>query len=317
MFALRGITVSLTFFFVIYGLLSLLVAVAWRAVSWRALRLLRTQSERTLASVLFGLRILPVVASTMITLGLVVPSFQLLEPRSIEEELGPLPLVLGLCALLLIACGIFRVVTAQTRTFRLIAQWMHGANPLTVEIDAATFRSGRDVPPLTLVGVCKPRILVAESTISLLRHDELRIALKHEVGHLRARDNLKKLVFRFSPFPGMAELESAWSQAAELAADDAAVSNPRDAVNLAAALVKLSRLLPVEAAPACAVGLVTGSIHARVERLLAWDEVIHSKERRIPRWFAIAPALAALLCIFATYGPALAVTHKITEWMVR
>jgi hypothetical protein len=321
MFALRGITVSLTFFVVIYCLLSLLVAVAWRALSWRAFpsrsMLLRTRSERNLANMLFGLRILPMVASTVITLGLVVPSFQLLEPRSIEEDLGPMPLVLGLCALLLIACGIFRVVTAQTRTFRLVARWMDGANPLTVEIDAATFRSKRDVPPLTLVGVCKPKILVAESTISLLKHEELRIALKHEVGHLRSRDNLRKLVFRFAPFPGMVELEGAWSHAAELAADDAAVSNPSDAVDLASALVKLSRFLPVEAAPACTVGFVTGSIHARVERLLAWDEVIHSKERRIPRWFAIAPALAALLCVFATYGPALAVTHQITEWMVR
>ena len=47
----------------------------------------------------------------------------------------------------------------------------------------------------------------------------------------------------------MAKLESAWSEAAELAADDAAVSNLNDAVDLAAALVKLSRLVPVEAAP--------------------------------------------------------------------
>ena len=37
-------------------------------------------------------------------------------------------------------------------------------------------------------------------------------------------DNLKKLVFRFCPFPGMSKLESAWSQAAEMAADDAAVA---------------------------------------------------------------------------------------------
>ena len=77
-----------------------------------------------------------------------------------------------------------------------------------------------------------------------------------------SRDNLKKLVFRFCPFPGMAKLESAWSQAAELAADDAAVSNLNDAVDLAAALVKLSRLVPVEAAPVCTVGFVTGSISA-------------------------------------------------------
>jgi Zn-dependent protease with chaperone function len=311
MFALRGIAVSLTFFVVLYCLLSLMVVLAWRS-----LKLLHTKSERSLANVLFGLRILPMAASALITLGLVVPSFQLLEPRSIEEDMGLMPLVLGLCALLLIAWGVFRVVTAQTRTSRVVARWMDGANPHIVEKEVVTFCSKRDVPPLTLVGVCKPRVLVSESTVSLLSRQELCIALKHEIAHVRSHDNLKKLVFRFSPFPGMVRMERAWSQAAELAADDAAVSNLDDAVDLAAALVKLSLLVPVEAAPACTVGFVTGSIHARVARLLAWDEVIRSKEVRSHHWYAIPPAVAALLCVFAIYGPALTVTHEITEWIV-
>ena len=102
----------------------------------------------------------------------------------------------------------------------------------------------------------------------------------------------------------MAKLESAWSQAAELAADDAAVSNLGDAVDLAAALVKLSRLVPVEAAPLCTVGFVTGSISARVARLLAWDEA--GKSRRDPysaRGMRFLPVLAAMLCVFAYLWP--------------
>jgi len=181
------------------------------------------------------------------------------------------------------------------------------------------FRSIGGAPPVTLVGVHKPRVLVSESAVALLSHDELHIALKHEDAHLRARDNLKKLVFRFCPFPGMAKLESAWSQTAELAADDAAVSNADDALDLAAALVKLSRLLPVGAAPVCTVGFVTGSIGTRVERLLAWNEaeVRKSQTSQFRPWYAIPPVLAALLCVFATYGPALSLTHEITEWLVR
>lgn len=228
-----------------------------------------------------------------------------------------MPLVLGVCALLLIARGVFRVVTAQTRTSRVVAGWMDGAKFLRTDAEALAFRSRRDVPPLTLVGVCRPRVLVSEAAVSLLSREELHIALKHEIAHVRSRDNLKKLIFRFSPFPGMAKLEGAWSQAAELAADDAAVSNLDDAVDLAAALVKLSRLLPVEGAPACTVGFVTGSIRARVARLLAWDQVNRSKEARGHRWYRIPPALAALVCVFLTYGSALALTHRITEWLVR
>ena len=312
MFALRGIAVFLTFFVVLYCLFSLLVA-----VTWHSLRLLHTTSERSVANLLFAWRVLPMAAATLITLGFVVPSFQLLEPRSIDEDMGAIPLVLAGCALLLIACGLFRVGTAQALTSRVVAGWMNGANPLSTEAEAVAFRAGPSVPPLTLVGVWKPRVLVSESTVSLLSREELHIALKHEIAHVRSRDNLKKLVFRFSPFPGMAMLESAWSQAAELAADDAAVSNLNDAVDLAAALVKLSRLAPVEAAPACTVGFVTGSIRTRVARLLAWDENSRLKEQPSHRWYAIPPALAAVLCLVATYAPALQLTHQITEWLVR
>jgi hypothetical protein len=311
MFAVRGIAVSLTFFVVLYGLLSLLVAFAWR---W--LELLRA-AEKTLADLLFALRVLPLAASIAITLAFVVPSFQLLEPRSINEDMGVMPLALGACALLLIACGCFRVIAAQATTSRVVAGWLEGAYPRDAGAQAVTFRSIRKAPPLTLVGVRKPRVLVSESTVALLSSDELHIALKHELAHVRSRDNLKKLVFRFAPFPGMARLESAWSQAAELAADDAAVSNRRDAIDLAAALVKLSRLLPVEASPACTVGFVTGSISVRVARLLDWDEAGATRPPRSHRYYAIPPVLAALGCLLVTYGPALALTHEVTEWIVR
>jgi Zn-dependent protease with chaperone function len=315
MFALRGIAVSLTFFVLLYCLLSAVVAVAWRS-----LQLLRAR-EKSLADLLFALRVLPFVASVVITFAFVVPSFQLLEPRSIDEGMGAMPLALGVCALLLIAGGCFRVIAAQTRTSRVVARWLEGAHPLNVDARAqtVTFCSRREAPPLTLVGVRRSRVLVSESTVALLSHDELHIALKHELAHMQSRDNLKKLVFRFCPFPGMARLESAWSQTAELAADDAAVANLDDAVDLAAALVKLSRLLPVEAAPVCTVGFVTGSISVRVARLLAWNEAEAGKAHatRIRAWCAIPPVLVALLCVFATYGPALALTHQVTEWLVR
>jgi Zn-dependent protease with chaperone function len=311
MFALRGIAVSLAFFVLLYCLLSALVAIAWRSLHVLRLR------EKSLADLLFALRVFPMVASVVVTFAFVVPSFDLLEPRTIDEGMGATPLALGICALLLIACGCFRVIAAQTKTSRVVARWLEGARPLDAGAQTVAFRSRREAPPLTLVGVRKPRVLVSESTVALLNHDELHIALKHELAHMQSRDNLKRLVFRFCPFPGMAKLESAWSQAAELAADDAAVSKLDDAVDLAGALVKLSRLVPVEAAPVCTVGFVTGSISARVTRLLAWDEAGKVNPSRNGLWYAVPPALVALFCVCATYGPALAFTHEVTEWLVR
>jgi len=160
-------------------------------------------------------------------------------------------------------------------------------------------------------------VLVSESTLALLSQDELRVALEHEQAHVRSRDNLKKLIFRFCPFPGMHSLEKAWSESAELAADQAAVSNVEDAVALASALVKLSRLVPVDTSVLCTVGFVSGSIRVRVSRLLAWEDVGESRRPRTRPWYLLFPAVMALLLIFATYGPALALTHEATEWLVR
>lgn len=313
MFALRGIAVSLTFFVLLYCFLSALVA-----VSWRWLKLLRA-AEQSIADLLFVLRVLPLFVSVLITAAFVVPSFQILEPRSIDEGTGTLPLAFGAAALLLIAYGSYRVISAQIRTSRIVAGWLEGASPIetTAQTTTLTLCSRRETPPLTLVGMREPRVLVSEAAFALLGQDELQVALRHELAHIGSWDNLKKLVFRFAPFPGLAKMEAAWSQAAELAADDAAVSNLSDALDLAAALVKLSRLVPVEVAPACTVGFVTGTIRARIARLLAWDESGNTRLRSIPRWLAIPPVLVVVLSAFATYGPALALTHEVTEWLVR
>jgi hypothetical protein len=323
MFALRETAVSLTCFVLLYCLVSTFVAMVWHP-----LKLLRV-AQQSVAALLFGLRILPLLASVVITFTLVVPSFQRLEPRSLHESMGAIPLGLGVCALLLIACGCFRGIAAEIGSTRVVNCWLEGAHPMNADLNgdlnrdvnadagtALTVQSGREVPPLTLVGLRKPRILVSESTVALLSPDELRIAIKHELQHMRSRDNLKKLVFRCCPFPGMSRLESAWSLASELAADDAAVSSQSDAVDLAAALVKLSRLVPVAATPVCAVGFVTDSLSRRVATLLAWDEASKARRVHIRTWFVVPLVVAASLFVTIAYSPVLVLTHHLTEWLV-
>jgi beta-lactamase regulating signal transducer with metallopeptidase domain len=311
MFTLRGVAVALNGFVLLYCLLSALVATAWRPL--KPLHV----AKQSVAAILFALRALPLAASVIITFALVVPSFQLLERRSVHEGVGAMPVALGIFALLLIACGCIRGIAAQTRTKRLVARWLEDARPLKGEADVSvTFPSRGEAPPLILVGVRNPKVLISEAAVALLSQDELHIALKHEREHVKSRDNLKKLTFCFCPFPGMAKLETAWSQAAELAADDAAVSNPRDAVDLAAALVKVSHLVPVEPAPVCAMGFVAGSLSERVARLLTWDEASTARAR-IRTWYVIPFAVAASLLVSIAYGPVLAFTHEVTEWLVR
>jgi Zn-dependent protease with chaperone function len=312
MFVLRGIAVSLTFFVLLYCLLSFVVACTWRCV-----KLLRYTSVLDRANVLFLLRVAPWMASVVVTLTLIVPSFVLLEPRSIEEDIA-VPLVLGLACLLLFALGLFRVVAAQKMSSRVVAEWLEGASMLDAGLGAPTFQANRATSPLTLVGVCSPKVVVSDATVALLSADELRVAVRHEVVHMRSRDNLKKLVFQCAPFPGMSGLEGAWQEAAELAADDGAVSSVREALDLAAALIKLSRLIPVRRVPAFTMGLVGGPafLSGRIERLLAWDNTKAYNVHAI--WpHTLAPVVAGLLCAVALYGPALTQTHRITEWLVR
>jgi len=311
MFSLREIAVSLDCFMLLYCLLSMLVATVWRLLKPSYI------AQRSVAAILFGLRIFPLLASVIITFALVVPSFQLLEPLLRNESMGAIPLTLGVCALLLIGWGSYRAITAQVRTTRVVTQWLEGAQPLQADtIPTRTFESRCDAPPLILVGVRNARVLVSESTVALLSQGELRMALKHELEHMKSRDNLKRLILAMCPFPGMTQLEGAWSQATELAADDAAVSNQCDALDLAAALVKLSHLVPVTA-PVCSAAFVAGSISQRVALLLEWDEDSKSRRVHVRTWFVIPFAVALSLFVSIAYHPVLVLTHEVTEWLVR
>ena len=63
----------------------------------------------------------------------------------------------------------------------------------------------------------------------------------------------------------------------QLAADDAAVRNRQEALDLAAALIKLSRAPRQSPEPALTSGLVcsSSSVRLRVERLLEWRAAGH------------------------------------------
>jgi Zn-dependent protease with chaperone function len=147
---------------------------------------------------------------------------------------------------------------------------------------------------------------------------ELEIAMKHELAHVRRRDNLKKLLFHACGFPGMSALEATWGDAAEMAADAAAVRCADDALDLASALIKLSRFAPVQASAALTSALVqnAGAVNQRVARLLNWEEPRRGTPWPVT-WRLALPLVGGLFILVLTYGSALSGTHALTEWMVR
>ena len=320
MFALRCLGVSLAFFLAQYCLFSALVARGWR---WLA-RPASGWQPRMLANYLLGLRMLPLVAALASTAVFVLPSFLLLEPRTTNENVGDAPVALSICCLVLVTVGMRRALRAQARSERAVAEWLHEATLSSADenIPAQKFpvyRIRPAVPALTVAGVCAPRVLVSDAAATMLDSQEMRTALRHEIAHIRHRDNLKKLLFNFTAFPGMATLEAAWSDAGEMAADDAAVSDAGDALDLASALIKLSRLGPAPMTAALTTSLVQGSgvsLNSRVERLLAWRQELPDTSPRLPR-VAIPAGLAMVLVLFASYSSVLARMHEVTEWLVR
>jgi len=316
MFAARCIGVSLAVFFLLYVMLSLAVSRGWSIGE----RLSRRFSARRAADLLFALRMLPLVLSALVTIAFTVPSFILLEPRFSNEWIGVAPLLLGLSCLALFAHGFRSAIAAQVRTSHLVAEWLHGAIALESRSDVPVFRTVKHTPTLTVVGLRDSKVLVSEKAIAALSAEELGTALRHEGAHIRSRDNLKKLLFRFSAFPGMTNLEYAWSQAAEMAADDEAVSSFRDALDLAAALIKLSRQAPVQPCAELATALLhssTESLKARVQRLFAWDTAHTARNTRSSWWYVLPPALIAALSVAMTYPSVLAHMHILTEWLVQ
>ena len=248
-----------------------------------------------------------------------MPSFLLLEPRSIDEPVGTVFFTLGLGCLYFLLWGIFRAVTAQVKTSQALAAWLSGASRIGTSSRVPVFRTHRDLPAVTVSGVWRPRVLVSEAALAILTPAELRSALRHEAAHVRCLDNLKKLLFRFSVFPGMSQLEAAWSDAAELAADAAAVSSIKDALDLAAALIKLSKLGPMRATPQLSTALLSSpadSLPLRLARLFAWEEKPGSEDRRYTRLYILLFAILTA-CIVSGYPDLLVRVHAVTEWLVQ
>ncbi len=321
MFAARGLAVSFSISVMLYSVLSLAVCAVWRS-AWVYCR---RYPARRCADLLFTLRVVPFALATGVTLALAVPSFLLLEPRVSNEPLGALPVALGLCGLAVLLAGLWSAAAALLKASRTVSLWSSeahvlGVSPKDLRDSVPVLRVSAPAPPLTAAGILRPSVWLSRAAQNILTERELRSALRHEVVHIRRRDNLRKLILRLVAFPGMTELEIAWREATEIAADDGAVSSASEALDLAAAVIKLSRLAPLKPAAELTTALVHSpaeSVNARVERLLAWKEPQRNPAKRYSWGYALCAAVAVVVTVAVTYSELLVRVHAATEWLVR
>jgi len=316
MFAARGIAVSFSVFVMVYCALSLAVCFVWRSFLLHA----QHYPVRRIADLLFALRIFPLTTAAVITAAFTVPSFLLLEPRAIEEPIGGIPLALGLCGGALGIFGFLNAALAMRRASRAISGWTRGAQPIAAAAPVPVLRIARPVPALIAAGIARPKVLLSRAAELALNANELHAALNHDVAHVRHRDNFKKLLLRFVAFPGMSALEGAWLETTEMAADDAAVSSAGEALDLAAALIKLSKLGPTEPPVDLTAALLhspASTMNARVERLVAWSDARRVPLQKYSPWYGTTAALATIAVFAVTYSQLLVQVHTATEWLVR
>lgn len=286
------------------------------------------------AEIIFFLRLGPLAAAILLVFAFIVPAYLLHEPENSGEvvslKLGFLAVVSGIAVVITLT----RVVRGLLSTRRLAAAWKTDAQPLEVEgFELPVYRTQHRFPAAAVVGIFRPRIFVAGSTVDSLTSCELRAVLSHEVGHIRSRDNLKRLILRVCRdlllVPIGSDLDKAWAENAEAAADEYVASQGRSmALDLASALVKLARLTAAKTTPPLALhaALLDGEadVTQRVRRLL---ELADESGPVIPRrtHYANAARLAAaavmgLLVLHFVDRRLLLTTHEAIEhfvWIIR
>jgi hypothetical protein len=251
------------------------------------------------------LRLAPSAAGLIVACGIVLPAFLLYEPRHAGEAVRGWLLAAAAIGLLILAGGAIRVGAVLRVTGRVARDWRRDAVSLDLEgSPVPAFSVDAPFPIVSVVGVLRPRLFVARSVVDACTPAELRAVVAHEAGHVRAGDNLKRLLMAAAPdlLPRsafMREIEAAWQEATEEAADAGAVGRfGRPGTDLAAAMLVVARLASARPAPALPLSMLFrgGSIERRVRRLLDPEPARASR--------APAIAVATLLVVLgATLTP--------------
>jgi Zn-dependent protease with chaperone function len=309
-----GLCLALAAFFVVNAVASTIVALLLP-------RLARGRSDgRAAAQRLFLIRLVPTLAALLVAAAVVAPSYLLFEPESSHETPGPFLQLLSLGGLTLLAAGAVRGLAALRATRRVLSSWLASSQDIRA-VDGAPGRVRllrSPLPIVSLVGVRQAWTFVSDRVVATLNERELAAALAHETGHHTSRDNLKRLVLSASPdllafYPAGRLLDRAWLHAAESAADDYAASNEQSSLDLASALVKVSRLLTARLEPASALLGDGEGIRWRVERLLTPRPTGSATTTPYPRTLLVG----ALLLPAVTVVPALlALVHGLSEILV-
>jgi Zn-dependent protease with chaperone function len=292
---------------------SLASLIASALVPWLARRVADDSPERTMARLL-GVRLLPLAASTA-AMALAALSFVRFEPRTSWETTGITLQILAVLALALPLGSLGRLVRVFRATRRTERAWMAAAERIDLDgIGVPAFAVGTSFPIVAVVGILRPRLVIAQSVLAHCSPEQLGAVLAHEAGHVRRRDNARRTLLATIPdvlawLPAAKRLADAWHTAAEDAADDDADRvGPTGRLLLAEALIRVARLAPPGLVDVPVSALFRGEdLNRRIRRLLA------PATRPAVRTWSWQRALVGASTLFCSALLALHAVHALVE----
>jgi Zn-dependent protease with chaperone function len=292
-------------------------------------------SAASCAETLFLLRTVPAFFGIVCVLFFFIPSYLTYEPRIHYEQVSVKLALVAIFSALGILMAVVRGVANWRATQKLTSNWLCKAETVTQpQLGFPAYQFSHNFPLVAVVGVRRPRLFIAKQIFNTLSPEELSAALEHERGHIAARDNLKRSIMRACRdvlliVPYGRHLDEAWAEASEAAADEYAARRDRKTgLDLASALVKIARSIPVgaKATMPSAAFLVGGEeavrgFKGRVKRLVQIANDSNSQISRpnffsrVPTWIPLGIVLL-LIGFTATQPHVLSVVHTVIEGAV-
>jgi len=327
MYEILGACLVLASWLALLAAASLPAELLWRGLATAAGR----WSGASRAQFLLLLRLAPLLLSLLCTLTLLIPAYVAHEPRDTAEAVTVSLGLLAGTALYGLGLAAWRAAGRWRATRLLLREWMARAREVRIPgISIPACCAPHPFPVLAIVGVFRPRLFIAEQVLESLDAQEISAAAAHEIGHVVSGDTLKRGLIMLcrdllGPIPLGRILDRAWLEAAESAADEyAARRGTGAALDLASALVKLSRHIPARPADLAGAFLFAenrGRITTRVLQLTrmtgAPGRPPAARMRLLPRSICAALLLIVAGSFLAGLNPGLLTrVHLALEFLV-